>query len=130
MRMAFVAAASILAVTLCTHSSGAQQASYQRGGEFNDCVSDFYDPGMYNWFSYRNDCSETLSITFCAMDVHYCGAMRLGPGRHATTSDTQAEHRAKGGYRKYICRDGFLPVNTNDDPINSGKITRYRCKRM
>ena len=30
----------------------------------NSCIKEFYDPGMYNYLSFRNTCTQSLTIVF------------------------------------------------------------------
>jgi hypothetical protein len=37
-----------------------------RTPEWNGCIRQYYDPNMYNWLSFENQCGESLYIVFIA----------------------------------------------------------------
>jgi len=97
---------------------------------YNHCIREFYDPNMYNWFSFENTCSEALSVTFIPYDPGF-GASAvdyLGPGRSTSTGDSRDEIQRKRGYELYVCPAGFLPVDGNDRYVTRVN-TMFRCKR-
>ena len=53
---------------------------------YNHCIHEFYDPEMYNWFSFENRCGEALSVTFVATNAGFGGARSTtsGPGGKPT----------------------------------------------
>jgi hypothetical protein len=108
----------------------AAQSRYEGGGEFNNCITEYYDQANYGWFTYQNNCSEAVHITFCARLTQYCGAMDLRPGRHDSTGDTQRETAEKGGYVAYVCRMDAYAVDSNNQNVSSARVTAFRCRKL
>jgi hypothetical protein len=49
--------------------------------EYNGCIRSFFDPALYNWLSYENTCSQSLSVVFVPNQPGHGGggAMDLAP---------------------------------------------------
>jgi hypothetical protein len=109
--------------------SGVSDADY-RSPVYNHCIRSFYDPDMYNWYSFENTCSEAVAVTFIPYNPGYGGGAvdSLSPGRATSTGDTRDEIQRKQGYELYVCPAGFLPVDGNDRYV-SRVNTMFRCKR-
>jgi hypothetical protein len=108
----------------------AVNAAEYRSPVYNHCIREFYDPEMYNWFSFENTCGEALSVTFVAINRGFGGAVSyLGAGRKTSTGDSREQVRSKGGYELYVCPAGFLPVDGNDHYVTRPN-TRFRCRQQ
>ena len=71
----------VLGVAVSISSPKAHAQQYVQPVDY--CVSDFYDPGMYNWLSYRNQCGTGVHIQFVSNNPSsISGSMDLAPGRH------------------------------------------------
>src|SRR3982750_1886233 len=47
----------------------------------NSCIREFYDPGMYNYLTFKNNCTQSLTLVFVAKDGSGpSGSMDLRPG--------------------------------------------------
>ena len=114
-------------------SLGAQAAHAQQyvRPEFNGCIRQFYDSNMYNWLSYENTCSQSLSVVFVPNDPGHGGggAIDIGPGRHSSTGLNSSEVRDNGGFELYVCPSGFIPVGP-DNRYVTRVIPEFRCKRQ
>lgn len=95
----------------------------------NHCVSRVYDPAMYNWLAFENNCGESIHIVYVQNSPGYGGsAMTVRPGRKGNTGYSRREVDAKGGYELYVCPAGFIPVDARGryvDRVN----TLFRCRR-
>lgn len=110
-----------------THGAYAQQ--YVRP-EFNGCVRQYYDSGMYNWLAFENTCSQSLNIVFVPNSPGYGGgAMDVGPGRHGSTGFSRSEVESKGGFELYVCPSGYNPVGPDNQYVTR-VIPEFRCKRQ
>lgn len=113
--------------TTSSQSGGNASGKYVSGGQFNHCVERFYDPAMHNWYSFRNNCSEAVSITYHGVNGGGGGAMDLSPGRKDSTGWGQDHVASLGGYSVAICPKGYRPVDAQDQYWNQ-RSTGYRCK--
>ena len=112
---------------------GASAASAQQyvTPTFNGCIRQFYDPSMYNWMTYENNCGQSLSVTFVPNEPGHGGggAMDLGPGRHSSIGLSSSEVRDNGGFELYVCPSGYIPVGP-DNRYVTRVIPEFRCKRQ
>ena len=108
----------------------AGSADDYRSPSYNHCIRSFFDPQMYNWYSFENTCGEALSITFIPYNPGFGGGAvdYLGPGRSTSTGNSREEIQRKQGFELYVCPTGFLPVDGNDRYV-SRVNTMFRCKR-
>lgn len=99
-----------------TASVSAESGDDYRSPAYNHCIRSFYDPNMYNWYSFENTCSEALSITFIPYNPGFGGGAvdYLGPGRATSTGASRDEMQRKEGFELYVCPTGFMPVDGND----------------
>ncbi len=117
---------ALVCLAFCASSAPAQQ--YITGGTYDQCVTSFYDPDMYHWLSFRNQCQEPISVTFCwKASTQGCGTVELQPGRHKSTGFSRSEIDSKGGYAGYVCPLGYLPVDAGDNYVRGER--QYRCKK-
>jgi hypothetical protein len=94
----------------------------------NYCIREFFDPSLYNWLSFENSCSESLSVTYIGYNPpHARSSADIGPGRKASTGLTKNEVAERGGFELYVCRSGYLPVDAADNYVSRTNVP-YRCK--
>lgn len=110
--------------------AGAASAAETESPRLNHCVSRVYDPAMYNWLAFENNCGgESIYIVYVPNRPGYGGsAMTVSPGRKGNTGYSRQEVNEKGGYELYICPAGFIPVDASGryvDRVN----TMFRCRR-
>lgn len=126
MRTALIVPTLLVLLLVSKGQASAQQ--YEPGGYYNQCIGSFYDPDMYNWYSYRNSCSETIRVTYCARNSGGgCYAMTLRSGRKDSTGWSRDEVNRKGGFTVYACREGWYPVDVRGEPVRPG-TGAYRCR--
>ena len=111
--------------TFAATTTGAQK--YQ-SPTFNSCIRQFYDASMYNWFSYENTCSQTLSITYIANKPPYGSySADIRPGRKTSTGWDREEVDQRGGFFVYVCPENYLPVDGQDRFVTRPNV-QFRCK--
>ena len=97
---------------------------------FNGCIRQFYHSNMYNWLSYENTCSQSLSIVYIPRSPGYgASQMDLGSGRHNSTGYSRSEVQSKNGFELYVCPSGYVPVGPDNSYVNR-IIPEFRCKRQ
>jgi hypothetical protein len=92
-----------------------------------NCISSFYDPKMYNWFAYSNNCTDVIKVSFVGRDGHHAGTLDIRPGRSGNTGWSEKEVDAMGGVEAYACPEHYIPVDANDKNITK-PVTAFRCK--
>jgi len=95
------------------------------------CISDYYDPGMYNWLSYRNNCGTTVHVQFVSnRPSGISGSMDINPGGHEGTGYTATAVNAAGGVRRYACPAGYLAFDLAGKMIMNTAVDQYSCKQQ
>ena len=115
-------------MTLILIASTSSAQTY-KSPQWNGCIQQFYDRDVYNWLSFRNGCSESVTVVFIPNNPGYGGSsMNLGPGRKDNTGYSRSEVNAKQGFELYVCPYGYLNVDAEDRYVNRVN-TRFRCKQ-
>ena len=109
--------------------SAEAQSKYEAGGIYNHCVREFYDPEMYNWLSYENLCSFSISVVACGVEKGGCWTVDLRAGRKDEIGYNRREIDGFGGVKAYVCRLGYVPVDASDNPIDGGRH-EFRCRHL
>jgi Sel1 repeat len=100
------------------------------GGQFNNCISPFYDPRSYNWLAFRNSCPQTLHVTWIFGAERGLGSSAdISAGANASTGYSSSEVGAKNGWEVYVCPAGYLSVDAQGNGIRGGKAQPYVCKQ-
>jgi hypothetical protein len=116
-----------IAVSISSPKASAQQYAQPQ----ENCVTDFYDPTMYNWLSYRNQCGGTVHVQFVSnRPSGISGSMDLPAGGHSSTGYSASEVNAAGGVRRYVCPTGYLAFDTSGNMIMSTAVAQYVCKQQ
>lgn len=80
--------------------------------ELGQCVSMFKDPKYYNWISFKNDCQETIHVTFAVVgNAAANGSMTLRPGQSDNTGRSSKE--TPNGFVFAVCGDGYRATSVN-----------------
>lgn len=95
----------------------------------NSCIREFYDPGMYNYLTYKNNCTQSLSIVFVAKDGSGAGGtMDLRPGAKDSIGRLEGGRVPKvGGFQLYVCQLGYVPVDDNGQVVKKPR-SNFRCQ--
>ncbi len=95
----------------------------------NSCIKEFYDPGMYNYLSFKNSCAQTLTIVFVAKDGSGAsGKMDLRPGASDSVGRLAGGVVPKvGTFQLYVCQAGYLPLDENNKLVTKPQAT-YNCQ--
>lgn len=111
-------------------ASELQAQDYHDGGLYNRCLRAYYDPDNYNWYTFQNNCGETLYVVVCPRQpVEACQSGELEPGEDNNTGTGREGVRRAAGWIAFACREGYLPVDASGTLIRSGPEQRYRCKK-
>ncbi len=94
----------------------------------NSCIREFYDPEMYNYLTYKNNCSHSLTIVFVAKDGSGAGGtMDLRPGGKDSVGMFAGRVSKIGGFQLYVCLVGYLPVDDNGKVVSKPR-TSFQCQ--
>src|SRR4051794_14750872 len=78
----------------------------------NSCIREFYDPGMYNYLTFKNNCSQSLTLVFVAKDGSGAsGTMDLRPGGKDSVGKLDGRTPKIGEFEFYVCQSGYVPVD-------------------
>lgn len=116
--------------TVAVPRVAAAQSATERGGIHSSCVRQFYDPDMYNWYSFQNVCSYSISVMACGEDQGGCWTMDpIRPGKKDNFGHSRSEVQALGGIVVYVCRAGWIALDGDNQPIDGGRHP-FKCKNM
>jgi hypothetical protein len=94
----------------------------------NSCIKEFYDPEMYNWLTFKNNCSQALTVIFVAKDGSGAsGSMDLRAGAKDSVGKMAGKAAKVGSFEFYVCPVGYIPVDENDRLIDKPRI-KSRCQ--
>jgi hypothetical protein len=91
------------------------------------CVQGFYDPAFYNWLSYRNTCSEDLSVVWISHSPGLNGQADISVGGKTNTGWSAREIHDKGGLEVYACPAHYIAVDANGNYLTQ-PLAQYSCK--
>jgi hypothetical protein len=109
-------------------SGGRTSATTHDGGIYNNCISFFYDRDRYNWYSFRNNCSETLHVTYGLKLQGGLSATDVAAGGKQSTGWDSAYVTKGGGVNMAVCRAGYIPVLSSGAYWTLG--SSYSCKKQ
>ncbi len=94
----------------------------------NSCIREFYDPGMYNYLTFKNNCSHSVTLVFVAKDASGAtGTMELRPGAKDSVGKLKGHVPKVGGFQFYVCPSGYLPIDDSGHVVTK-PLTSYKCK--
>jgi hypothetical protein len=97
--------------------------------QLNSCIKEFYDPEMYNYLTFKNTCSKSLTIVFVAKDGSgTSGTMELRPGGKDSIGKSQGNDPQPGSFELYVCQTGYIPVDDNNQLV-SKPASNFRCQQ-
>ena len=121
----FLTAAALFTV------ANAQSAFAQRHEipPLNSCIREFYDPEMYNYLTFKNNCSQSLTIVFIAKDGSGAGGTTdLRPGGKDSVGRSAGGRVPKiGDFQLYVCPVGYMPVDDNGKVVSKPQSS-FKCQ--
>lgn len=127
--LAMIALTLLLVVPRASHAQS-QVALSADVAHAKTCVESFYDPDHYNWYSFKNTCSESINVTACHIEgTGAClWSATIKPGKSSSTGETRAEVQNGGGMRYYVCPAGYTAMGPNNKFLKHGD-TSYVCQK-
>lgn len=102
----------------------------ERRVPLRQCISQFYDPQMYNWLSLKNNCTDVvIDVVYCGQVKGGCSEMTLRPGRSSSTGYSRREVADMGEYAIYACPKDIYPYLMNGKQVRGGPEQPYQCGR-
>src|SRR3954470_21732407 len=96
--------------------------------QLNSCIEEFYDPEMYNYLTYRNHCTESLTVVFVAKDGSGAsGSMDLRAGAKDSVGKLAGKVPEVGGFELYVCRLGCMPMAENGKVVDKPQ-SNFKCE--
>jgi len=127
-----VAVLGTMAVAASGPINAQNQASAMTPVGLVSCVRAFYDPQVYNWLSFQNNCSEPLNITYYWRANDHLGSSGVAqPGRSVNTGFSRSDIDSHGGgWELYPCPLHYFPVAPGGRYIENGGSNpqSYYCK--
>lgn len=95
----------------------------------NSCIREFYDPEMYNYLTFKNTCSQALTVVFVPKDGSgTSGSMDLRAGAKDSVGRSASGRVPKvGGFQLYVCLLGEMPVDENGKVVSKPRSS-FTCK--
>jgi len=93
------------------------------------CIREFYDPEMYDYLTYKNNCSQALSMVFVAKDgLGTGGSMDLRAGGKDSVGRS-ADGRAPkiGDFELYVCVLGYVPIDDSGKLVSKPR-SNFKCQ--
>ena len=95
----------------------------------NSCIKEFYDPEMYNYLTFKNTCSQSLTLVFVPKDGSGAGGrMDLRPGGKDSVGKSHGKDPKPGSFALYVCQTGYVPVDDNNQLV-SKPASNFRCQQ-
>src|SRR5438105_4853288 len=118
----------LMAASLFTlANSSSSYAQRHEIPQLNSCIKEFYDPEMYNYLTFKNTCSQSLTVVLVAKDGSGAGGtMELRPGGKDSVGRSQGKDPKPGSFELYVCRTGYIPVDDNNKVV-SKPASSFRC---
>jgi hypothetical protein len=120
----------LMAASLLTLANSASTSAQRHEiPQLNSCIKESYDPGMYNYLSFKNTCSQSLTVVLVAKDGSGAGGtMELRPGGKDSVGLSEGKIPKPGSFELYVCQTGYIPVDDNDKVV-SKPASNFRCKQ-
>lgn len=118
-------AASLLTLANCSSASAQRHEMPQ----LNSCIKEFYDPGMYDYLTFENSCSQSLTVVLVAKDGSGAGGtLELRPGGKDSVGLSRGKVPKPGSFELYVCRTGYIPVDDNNHVV-SKPGSNFKCRQ-
>lgn len=96
------------------------------------CISSFYDPNMYNWFTWKDNCSYPVNVYFRLQNnTAGYGTNNVIPGNNASGNTGQGKNDIAqgGGWVWGACPQGYGAFDYATNQRWFPSTTQYYCKR-
>jgi len=125
-----VVAAAIFAFASASGSRAQEREKVHEIPALKSCIKEFNDPEMYNFLTFRNTCSEALSIVFVPKDGSGTGGtMDLRAGAKDSVGKSQ-EGKASpkiGTFDIYVCPLNYVPIG-DDKQVVTKPGSAFKCE--
>ncbi len=125
---------SVLALTtfsiLMLANTSVAFAQAHEDSPLTSCIKEFYDPGMYNYLTFQNTCTQSLTVVLVPKEgTDPPSTMELRPGGKDSVGLSHNKKVPKpGSYRIYACPSGNVPVDDSGE-IVSKPTGNFRCQQ-
>lgn len=95
----------------------------------SSCVREFYDPEMYNYLTFKNNCTHGVTVAFVPKGSSgTAGTMELRAGAKDSVGRSASGKVPKvGDFQLYVCGEGEVPVD-NAGKVVSKPRSEYKCQ--
>ena len=94
----------------------------------NSCITGaFYNPQKYKWYTYPNNCTEKVFLTWVSGNGLQGGSLEIKSEGKQDIGRSEREVDEMGGVKAYACPEHYIPVDANDRHIVK-PVTAFRCK--
>jgi hypothetical protein len=120
----------LMAASLFTMAnSSSSSAQRHEIPQLNSCIKEFYDPEMYNYLTFKNTCTHSLTVVLVAKDGSGTrGTLELRPGGKDSVGRSQGRDPKPGSFELYVCPTGNIPVDNNNQVV-SKPASSFRCQQ-
>jgi hypothetical protein len=120
----------LMAASLLTlGNSSNTSAQHHEIPQLNSCIKEFYDPGMYDYLTFQNTCSQSLTVVLVAKDGSRSSAtLELRPGGKDSVGLSQGRVPKPGSFQLYVCQTGYIPVDDSNKVV-SKPASNFRCQQ-
>lgn len=109
-------------------NAGSANAQGHQIPVLNSCIREFYDPGMYNYLTYQNNCTQSVTLVFVTKNGSGAsGTMDLRPGGRDSVGKLAGKAPKIGDLQLYVCPTGHMPVDDSGKTVTKPK-TEYQCQ--
>lgn len=97
--------------------------------QLNSCIKEFYDPGMYNYLTFQNDCAQSLTVVFVPKDGSGPGGtLELRPGGKDSVGKLDGKKPKPGSFDLYVCPTGYVPLDEDHQVVSKPGAT-FKCEQ-
>lgn len=120
----------LMASALLLFANG--QSSFAQRHEIpmlNSCIREFYDPEMYNYLTFKNNCTHGVVLVFVAKDGSgTTGTMELRAGGKDSVGRSASGKVPKvGDFQLYVCAEGEIALD-DEGKVVSKPESSYKCQ--
>lgn len=122
----------VLLTSATLFTVGTAEHAFAQGHEIpalNSCIREFLDPEMYNYLTFKNNCTHGVSLVFVAKDDSGAtGSMELRAGAKDSVGRLANGHVPKvGDFQLYVCPAGSMPVDETGKVVSKPRSS-FKCQ--